>query len=154
MESLFENSCSFLLFYEFSIAGKWRATQIPQCFNPFHATGLWFYTPEKVRKLEVFSGVFRGYRKRPVAWDGFNIYLKLGNAGSCKPLTQLFPMNPFSTPWKHYREVEKGFQGIENGCIGNKWVNGNQSSYGSREVLIIQYFARYWIVPVRNYKLR
>ena len=30
-------------------------------------------------------------------------------------LTHSFPMHPFSTPWF--------FQGLEKGCIGNKWVN-------------------------------
>ena len=31
-----------------------------------------------------------------------------------KRCLNLFPMHPFSTPWK--------LQGIEKGCIGNKWV--------------------------------
>ena len=34
-------------------------------------------------------------------------------------LTHFFPMHPFSTPWKHFWY----FQGVEKGCIGNKWVN-------------------------------
>ena len=36
-----------------------------------------------------------------------------------KNLTLLFPMHPFSTPWKHL--------GLEKGCIGNKWVKNSYS---------------------------
>ena len=35
--------------------------------NPFHATGLFLY-PTKTLENQVFSDVFRGYIKRPVAW--------------------------------------------------------------------------------------
>ena len=38
-------------------------------FNPFHATGLFLYLLKTSENLW-FSDVFRGYRKRPVAWDG------------------------------------------------------------------------------------
>ena len=37
-------------------------------------------------------------------------------------LTHLFQMHPFSTPWKH-ATVFWCFQGVEKGCIENKWVN-------------------------------
>ena len=40
-------------------------------FNPFHATGLFLY-PLKTSKNLRFSDVFRGYRKRPMAWNGLN----------------------------------------------------------------------------------
>ena len=42
--------------------------------NPFYATGLFLY-PLKTSENQRFSDVFRGYRKRPVAWNGlrFNI---------------------------------------------------------------------------------
>ena len=34
-------------------------------------------------------------------------------------------MYPFSTPWKHQKTVRFSdfFNGVEKGCIGNKWVN-------------------------------
>ena len=38
-------------------------------------------------------------------------------------LNHLFPMLPFSTPWKHQNTSEKGFlmfSWVEKGCIGNK----------------------------------
>ena len=38
-------------------------------FNPFHTTGLFLY-PLKTSGNQMFSDVFRGYRKRPVAWTG------------------------------------------------------------------------------------
>ena len=38
-------------------------------FNPFHANGLFLYPLKKSENLW-FSNVFRGYRKRPVAWNG------------------------------------------------------------------------------------
>ena len=37
--------------------------------NPFHATGLFRY-PLKTSEKQRFSDVFRGYRKRPAAWNG------------------------------------------------------------------------------------
>ena len=37
--------------------------------NPFHATGL-FRKPLKTSENLWFSDVFRGYQKRPVAWNG------------------------------------------------------------------------------------
>ena len=39
--------------------------------NPFHATGLFLYPLETSEKLW-FSDVFRGYRKRLVAWNGLS----------------------------------------------------------------------------------
>ena len=38
-------------------------------FNPFDVTGLFLY-PQKASGNQRFSNVFRGYRKRPVAWNG------------------------------------------------------------------------------------
>ena len=35
-----------------------------------------------------------------------------------KPLTHSFPRHPFSTLWKHQK-----IYGVEEGCIGNEWVN-------------------------------
>ena len=40
-----------------------------QIFNPFYVPGLFLYFL-KTSKNFWFSGVFRGYRKRPVAWNG------------------------------------------------------------------------------------
>ena len=36
-------------------------------------------------------------------------------------LTLMFPVHPFSTPWKHQKTVR--FQGVEKRCIGNERVN-------------------------------
>ena len=45
--------------------------------NPFHTTSLFLY-PLKTSKNLCFSDVFRGYRKRPVAWNGLrNVILIL-----------------------------------------------------------------------------
>ena len=40
-----------------------------QYFNSFNATGLFLYPLETLQNL-LFSGVFRGYRKRSEAWNG------------------------------------------------------------------------------------
>ena len=40
-------------------------------FNPFHATGLFLY-PLKIWENLWFSDIFRGYRKRTVAWNGLS----------------------------------------------------------------------------------
>ena len=37
--------------------------------SPLHATGLFLY-PLKASENQRFSDVFKGYRKRPVAWNG------------------------------------------------------------------------------------
>ena len=44
--------------------------------NSFHATGL-FRCPLKTSENLWFSDVFRGYRKRPVAWNGLRVGLNL-----------------------------------------------------------------------------
>ena len=36
-------------------------------------------------------------------------------------------MHPFSTRWKQNLPVFRCFQGVEKGCIGNKWVNGTMN---------------------------
>ena len=42
---------------------------ISDSINTFHATGL-FYTSLKASDNLCFPDIFRGYRKRPVEWDG------------------------------------------------------------------------------------
>ena len=42
---------------------------VQKYLNPFHATGFFWY-PLKTSENLWFSDVFRGYRKRPVAWNG------------------------------------------------------------------------------------
>ena len=39
--------------------------------------------------------------------------------------THLFPVRPFSTPWKHQKALRFSgcFQGVEKGFTGNKWAN-------------------------------
>ena len=41
-------------------------------FNPYHAAGLFLYTLKTSENLR-FSDVFRGYRKRIVAWNGSKV---------------------------------------------------------------------------------
>ena len=46
--------------------------ELPQFINPFHVTGLFLYilkTPENFW----FSIIFRGYGKKPVAWNGSKV---------------------------------------------------------------------------------
>ena len=40
------------------------------------------------------------------------------------PLTHSLPMHPFSTHWKHQKNLRFSnvFMGLETGCIGNEWV--------------------------------
>ena len=60
----------------------------------------------------------------PLETFGFLVFLRAQNVkfrqkwinGENTGLTHLFPMHPFSTPWKHFQWVEKE-------CIENKWVN-------------------------------
>ena len=44
--------------------------------NPFHATGLFRY-PLKTSESQRFPDIFRGYRKRPVTWNGLKVFSKL-----------------------------------------------------------------------------
>ena len=46
---------------------KWKKI-VSNLFNPFQATGLFLY-PLKTSGNQRFSDVFRGYKKRPVAWN-------------------------------------------------------------------------------------
>ena len=46
-----------------------RTCSFENTFNPFHVTGLFRY-PLKISGNLWFSDVFRGYRKRPVVWNG------------------------------------------------------------------------------------
>ena len=42
-----------------------------------------------------------------------------------KSLIRVLPMHPFSTPWKHQKNLTVFwcYQGVQKGCIRNKWVN-------------------------------
>ena len=51
-------------------------------------------------------------------------------------LTHLFPMHPFSTPWKHKKTVKVScFQGVEKGCIGNESVNNSTVLFVQNSVI-------------------
>ena len=41
--------------------------------KPFHVTGILWY-PLKPSENQRFSDAFKGYRKRPVAWNGLSVY--------------------------------------------------------------------------------
>ena len=49
-----------------------RLNQIKNLINPFYATGLFLY-PRKTSENLWFSDVFKGYKKRPVAWNVLSI---------------------------------------------------------------------------------
>ena len=48
------------------------------------------------------------------------------------PINPFVPNAPFLYPLNtlENHKVFRCFQGLEKGCIGNKWVNQNQSSLG------------------------
>ena len=46
-----------------------RKSKVTLTLNPFHATDLFLY-PLKSSENQTFSDDFRGYRKKPVAWNG------------------------------------------------------------------------------------
>ena len=50
-----------------------KETLIDFLINPFHATGLFRY-PLKTSENQRLSDVFRGYQKRPVAWNGLRYF--------------------------------------------------------------------------------
>ena len=55
--------------YEFE-RGLWFLFQhLLKAVNPFRTTGLFRYPPRKTENQR-FPDVFRGYQKRPVAWNG------------------------------------------------------------------------------------
>ena len=45
-------------------------------FNPFHATDFFLY-PLKTSENLWFSNVFRGYRERPVTWNGLKAFVEM-----------------------------------------------------------------------------
>ena len=45
-------------------------------FNPFHATDFFLY-PLKTSENLRFSDIFRGYRERPVTWNGLKAFVEL-----------------------------------------------------------------------------
>ena len=47
-------------------------------------------------------------------------------------LTLLFPAHPYSTPWK--------YQGVEKGCIGNKWLKLLNFKNSNVSLLYLQHF--------------
>ena len=58
-----------------------------------------------------------------VAQSCFKIKGYSYNVWQCSGKLYLFvPNAPFSTPWKHQKTVFWYFQGVEEGCIGNEWV--------------------------------
>ena len=58
-------------------------------------------------------------------------------------LTHLFPINPFSTTWKHQKTVKIFwyFQGVEKGCTGNKWsMNGSKFISAFKYIMILMHY--------------
>ena len=49
------------------------------------------------------------------------------------PLTHSLPMHPFSTHWKHQKNLRFSnvFMGLETGCIGNEWVKQKFHSHSA-----------------------
>ena len=88
--------------------------------------------PWKHQKNQWFSDIFRGYRNRPLAWNGFVHSLQFTSARKLffalsYPLTHFLSMHPFSTPWKHQKTVRflnvlrvSVFRGYRKGALGTK----------------------------------
>ena len=59
-------------------------------------------------------------------------YVILRNLLSEAYLTHSLPMHPFSTPWKHQKNLTVFwcFHGVEKWCIGNEWVKTMSTIYG------------------------
>ena len=107
-----------------------------------------FYTPWKHRKTS-FLYVFKGYRKRPVArnclnarelqfmltWGKIETYyyysFKLNSVLEKEKGVSHLAFKPFfpNVPFLHSLKTSENlmifwcFQGVEKGCIGNKWTN-------------------------------
>ena len=62
----------------------------------------------------------------PVSMEMYEIWNGMMVAND---LTHLFPMHPFSTPWKHQKADI--FSQVEKGCIGSEWVNIENIYYSS-----------------------
>ena len=88
--------------------------------------------PWKHQKNQWFSDIFRGYRNRPLAWNGFVHSLQITSARKLffalsYPLTHFLSMHPFSTPWKHQKTIRflnvlrvSVFRGYRKGALGTK----------------------------------
>ena len=50
---------------------KYHIRKLKLTINPFHAIGLFLYPLETLKNLW-FPDVFRGYKKRPMVWNGLN----------------------------------------------------------------------------------
>ena len=81
----------------------------------------------------------------PLETSGFLVFLRAQNVkfrqkwinGENTGLTHLFPMHPFSTPWKHFQWVEKE-------CIENKWVNNVLKTGVITNLSYIYYDGVFW----------
>ena len=62
------NMCVWVSFLDIYLQARYQNNL---SINPFHATGLFLF-PLKTLENLWFSDVFRGYRKRTVAWNGLN----------------------------------------------------------------------------------
>ena len=119
------NISKMVSFSKYSVSASMRpsffaVTIVSDCFSwsPCRPTYSDLFCKKPVRKHFVkFTG------NTSDEFSFFNI------VASCRPktlLTHLFPIHPFSTPWKHQKNVRFSnvFRGWreERGCIGNKCV--------------------------------
>ena len=81
---------------------------------PFHATGLILY-PLKTSENQMFSDVFRGYRKRSVAWNRL--------VPSTQHISSQYPNFLRPGNLNTIRTVFWSFQEVENWNTGSKWVH-------------------------------
>ena len=105
-KQLFSNyPCSFLL------ESKKMGLEFCKFLTSFHdKTLVSFYTPGKHLKTSAklcFSDIFRGYRKRAVAWNRWTASLMVNFSRRKNHLANLLPMYPFSIPWKHQKTVRE-----------------------------------------------
>ena len=79
------------------------------------------------RLLSIIYG--RGYCGNSSQLSEYIVYMSIWCAMWL--LTHLFPMHPFSSPWKHkITAVSWCLHGAKKGSIGNKWVNFATTLHG------------------------
>ena len=80
---------------------------LTNAFNPFHATGLFLYPLTTSENQDFY--IFRGYRKRPVAWNGLRNALL---AETTSDSISLLPSLPASCKLLFVLRIYK-----TNGCV-------------------------------------
>ena len=109
-----------------------------------HGTPLVWWPPsgQSVHQIRLTNPFKSKCISRKDEWENL-VYIRSNSIKICAQrgrrwLTHLFPMHPFSTPWKHQKTLQFCFQGVEKGFFGNKWVNIVKRSKIMNEVKPLQ----------------